>query len=127
MPSDRLRDAFHRVHDVMENTTIDVFEPSESFTQGDGWTVTYPDTADASYSARVEEPDADNDRERSGTTSEIDAVVRVRDDTGQQWTGFGDETEASIRVRDTADSRLYEVQSVVDTHNGWLKLAAVEV
>ena len=128
MVRDRIANALRRVHsDGLHNTRVDVYEPTESFTQGEGWDVTYPDAASATYDARVDEPSADADRERSGTSSEIDVVVIVRDDTGQQWTGFGDETDAPARVRDWADAKLYEVRTVVDAHNGTLELEAVEV
>lgn len=53
--------------------------------------------------------------------------MRVRDDTGQEWTGWGENTEAALRVRDEADGTMYEVQAVVETHNGLIELEAVEV
>lgn len=126
--TDRIANALRRAHTSdLSNTTIDVFEPSTSFTQGEGWDVTYPDSADATYDARVDSPEATAERERSGMTAEIDAVVIVRDDTGQTWTGFGTETEASVRAKDTADGTLYEVESVVDPHNGTIELEVTEV
>lgn len=128
MARDRIQNALRRVHsDALANTTIDVYEPSESFTQGEGWDVTYPNAADATYEARVDQPDPDADRERSGTTSEVDVIIRVRDDTGQQWTGFGEETEAPARVEDAADGTMYEIRSAVKRHNGIVELEATEV
>jgi hypothetical protein len=125
---DRVENAIRRVHsDELANTTVDVYEPAESYTQGEGWSVTYPDTASASYKARVDSPSAESERERSGTTSEIDVVVRVRDDTGQTWTGFGENTEAPVRVEDTNDGTRYEVENVIDDHDGMITLEAVEV
>lgn len=128
MTRDRIANALRRAHTAaLANTTIDVFEPSVEYEQGDGWTVTYPSEPTTTLDARVDSPSASSDRERSGTTSEIDAVVRVRDDTGHEWTGYGEETEAPARVEDTADGTRYEVQSVVDQHNGTLELEVVEL
>lgn len=127
MTRNSVRRALQRVHSVqLANTTVEVFEPAESYKQGDGYTVTYPDLPSAAIEARVEEPSTNADQDRSGTSSEIDAEVRVRSDLDQQWTGWG-ESGAATRLRDAADGRLFEVQSVVDGHNGLLKLEVVEV
>lgn len=128
MTRDRVENAFRRAHSAeLHNTSIDVFEPTEEYVQGDGWSVTYPDEPSATYEARVDSPSADADRTRSGTSTEIDVVVRVRDDTGQEWTGYGENTSAALRIRDTADGTMYEVQTVVDAHNGLVELEAVEL
>lgn len=128
MPRDRLQNSLRRVHSkALHNAKIEVYEPTTSYSQGDGWDVSYPAMPTTYYEARVDEPTSDANRERSGTTAEIDVVIIVRDDTGQQWTGFGDKTEASSRVLDPADGTLYEVQDVVDAHNGTIELEATEV
>lgn len=128
MSRDTVKNALRRAHtSSLHNTSIEVYEPAVSYTTGDGWSVSYPSQPAAEYDARVDSPSADSDRERSGTASEIDAVVIVRDDLGQQWTGFGEEMEASVRVRDTADGTRYEVESRVDQHNGTLELEASQL
>ncbi|SNZ18169.1 hypothetical protein SAMN06269185_3276 [Natronoarchaeum philippinense] len=128
MAGDRIADALRRVHSTeLANTSIEVYEPTTTYSQGDGWTVSYPDLPNAAYDARIDSPSADSDRDRSGTTSEIDVIVRVRDDTGQQWTGWGEETEAPVRIRDAADQTMYEVQDDIDQHNGTIELEAVGV
>ncbi|WP_455448308.1 hypothetical protein [Natrinema thermotolerans] len=128
MTRDTVKDALRRVHSsTLHNTTIEVYEPSVTYNQGDGWSVSYPDLPNAAYDARVDSPSETSERERSGTTSEIDVLVRVRDDTGQQWTGWGEETDAPVHILDAADQTMYEVQSVIDQHNGTLELEAVEV
>jgi len=124
---DRIANALRRAHTDLANTTIEVYEPTVTYEQGDGYDVSYPDEPAAEYDVRVDSPEASSERERSGTISEIDAVVIVRDDTGQQWTGFDEETEAPARVEDTADGTRYEVQSVVDQHNGTLELEVAEL
>jgi hypothetical protein len=128
MARDRVENALRRVHSTsLANTTIEVYEPSESYTQGEGYDVTYPDMPNTTYDARVDSPDAQTDRDRGGTTAEIDAVVYVRDDSGQTWTDYTAEAEAAVQIVDTADGTRYEVQAVTDQHNGTLELEVVEV
>jgi hypothetical protein len=125
---DRIADALRRVHSsALANTSIEVYEPDVEYHQGDGWDVSYPDLPTAAYDARVESPSSNSDRDRSGTTAELDVVVRVRDDTGQQWIGWGENAEAPVRVLDAADQTMYEIQDIADQHNGTLELEAVEV
>jgi hypothetical protein len=126
--TDRIGNAMRRLHSTeLNNTTIEVFEPSVSYSPGDGFSVTYPDSPTATYDVRVDSPSDDADTGRSGQTSEVDVVVLVRDDTGQQWTDFGDEADAPARIVDTADGTRYELRGPLDTHNGLLELGGVEV
>lgn len=128
MTRDRVRNAIRRAHtDTLHNTRIEVYEPSVSYTQGEGWDVSYPSTPNSVYDARVESPDATEEKQRSGTDVEIDAIVRVRDDTGQQWTGWGEEETAAVRVLDANDQTTYEVQTVVTQHDGTVEMEVVEV
>jgi hypothetical protein len=126
--TDRIDRAIRRVHDRdLSNTTIEVYEPSESYTAGEGFSVSYPSTPDATYTARVSSVSRSPDRDDGGTTAEADAVVTVRDDTGQTWTDFTDEREAPVELVDTADGTRYEVEAVTDPHNGLLELEVAEV
>lgn len=125
--TDRIANALQRAHSAhLVNTSIAVYEPSEEYEAGDGWTVTYPDDPAATYDARVDSPSARSDRGEGGTTAEIDAVVVVRDDTGQVWEDYTEEREAPVELVDAADDTRYEVQSVTDPHNGTLELEVVE-
>lgn len=128
MSRDSLERAMRRLHSAeLSNTTIEVYEPTESYTPGEGYSITYPDTPTTTYDARVDTPTDAPDSDRSGTTAEIDAVARVRDDTGQQWTSFGESGEAPVRITDTADGTTYEVQGVTDRHDGLTTLDVAEV
>jgi len=113
------------------NTRIDVFEPEETYEPGDGFSLTIPDPEtdppDATYEAVAMAPEDSADRERSGTTSEVDRLFQVRDDTGQQWTDFGESGEAATRVREVETGLVYVVESVTDRHNGREQLDCVEV
>jgi hypothetical protein len=128
MSGDRISRALRSVHSsALANTSIEVFEPAETYTAGEGFSVSYSDTPTASYDARVVSPAARADRDTGGTTAELDAVVVVRDDTGQTWTDFTAEREAPVEFVDPADGTRYAVERVVDPHNGTLELEAVEV
>lgn len=113
------------------NTHLEVFEPTESYSPGDGFSLTIPepgtDAPDATYRARGMEPEGDGERSRSGTTNEIDRRFQVRDDTGQQWTDFGESGEAATRVREVETDIVYVVRSVTDAHDGREELECVEV
>lgn len=125
--TDRIANALKRAHSGhLANTSIEVYEPTEEYAAGDGWTVTYPDTPAATYDARVDSPSARSDRGEGGTRSEIDAVVVVRDDLDQVWEDYTEEREAPVELVDTADGTRYEVQTVTDPHNGTLELEVVE-
>lgn len=128
MTRDQIERAMRRLHSTsLANTTIEVYEPTETYSPGDGYSISYPDTPTETLDARVESPSDDAAKERSGTTGEIDAVVRVRDDTGRQWTGYGDAGETTARVQDTAGGTLYQVQGVTDRHDGLTTLDVTEV
>jgi hypothetical protein len=126
--TDRIANALQRAHSAhLANTSIEVYEPTEEYEAGDGWTVTYPDDPAATYDARVDSPSARANREEGGTRAEIDAVVVVRDDTGQTWTDYTEEREAPVEFVDTADGTRYAVEAETDPHNGTLELEAVEI
>jgi hypothetical protein len=126
--TDRIANALQRAHSAhLANTSIEVYEPTEEYEAGDGWTVTYPDDPAATYDARVDSPSARANREEGGTRAEIDAVVVVRDDTGQTWTDYTEEREAPVEFVDTADGTRYAVEAETDPHNGTLELEVVEV
>jgi len=123
--------ARRRSLDLTFNTDLEVYEPSESYEAGDGFSLTIPDpetdAPDATYEARAMDPEDAADRDASGTTSELDRRFEVRDDTGQQWTDFGESGEAATRVRETATGIVYVVTSVTDAHDGRETLDCVEV
>jgi len=125
--SDRIADALRRTHSTaLANTSIEVYEPTEVYEAGDGFSNTYPDDPTDTYDARVDSPSARTDRDRGGTTAEIDAVITVRDDTDQTWIDYSEDAKAPVHIVDTADDTRYEVQAVIDLHNGMLELEVVE-
>jgi hypothetical protein len=126
--SDRIDRALKRIHKrELQNTTVEVFEPSESYTAGEGFDVTYPDVPDNKLDVRLSSPSANTDRDPGGTTGEIGAQISVPDDVDQQFTDMTDEEEAPVELRDTADGTRYEVEAVTDPHNGLLRLDVTEI
>jgi hypothetical protein len=117
--------------DFSHNSRIEVYEPSESYQPGDGFELTVPDpdtdAPDDEYRAEARDPTDDPTRERAGTESELDRVFLVRDDTGQQWTDFGQSGEAATRIREVRTGNDYVVESVSDRHDGRERLAASEI
>jgi len=122
--------ARRRSLDLSYNTRVEVYEPTESYSPGDGYTVTRPnpetDSPDATYEARAMDPQATSERERGGTTTEADRVFEVRDDTGQTWTDYGESGEAAVRVREVDTGIVYTVTTVTDRLDGRERLDCVE-
>lgn len=127
MPRDFVRDALRRAHsNALANTTVQVFQPSVTYSPGDGFTVSYPDTPDAELDARVSTPSPAGEKERGGTTAELDATIHVRSDVSVQLTGFGDDGEASARLTDTRTGIQYRAETVTDRTGGLTVIQASE-
>jgi len=127
MPRDLIADSLQRVHDTtLTNTQIEVFEPSVSYATGDGFDVSYPDDPSDTYDARIDGQNEAGEKERGGTTANIDAFIRVRDDHDQQWVGYGESGEAELRVVDTATDNEYAVESVSEPEGGLIVLRVTE-
>ncbi|QLH82462.1 hypothetical protein [Halosimplex pelagicum] len=129
MPRDVVESALRRVHSgTLHNTTIDIYEPSDaSYSPGDGYSVTYPEAPTKSgIPARADSPQPDADRDTGGTTADVDRVYRVRDDAHDQWTGFGEDGEAAVRIEDET-ATTYVVETPVDERNGLIRLECREV
>jgi len=107
--------------------TVAVFQPTETYSVGEGYALSYPDSPTTTVDGGTEPPSETADTDRGGTTTEADLVVYVRADTGVQWTGAGESGEANTRLEvDGADER-YEVDEVEPQFDGWLLLACSEV
>jgi len=129
--NNRVESARRRSLDLTYNTSIEVYEPDEDYETGDGFSLTIPDpeadAPDATYEARAMDPTDTTGRDASGTSSEADRRFQVRDDTGQQWTDFGESGEAATRVREVETGIVYVVESVIDRHDGRETLDCTEV
>lgn len=128
--NDRIEAARRRALDVTWNTEVEVFEPTESYSPGDGYSVTRPDpetaSPDATYEARAMDPESESETERSGTDADVDRVFEVRDDIGQSWTDYGESGEAAVQLREAETGIVYTVEVVSDAHDGRERLACTE-
>jgi hypothetical protein len=105
--------------------TLDVYAPTETYDEADGYVTTYPDQPTRVVDAELATPQADADRQPQGTTSEADLVIRVAEPR-DQWTGYGVDGEATPRVVDRSTGVRYQIVDVASEHNGLLRLEAVE-
>lgn len=129
MTRDRIENAIRRLHSAeLSQTTVDVYEPTESYSQSSGYDVSYPGSATTSgVDARAEPPADQTDRDAGGTTTDHDRVYLVRDDSGVSWTDFGASGQAATRFDDTDTGDRYEVVAVLDERDGLVRLACSEV
>mgnify|MGYP000436381089 CR=1 FL=1 len=120
--------------------TLEVYPASASYTPGDGWSVTYPDTPDATLDAEIVPPTATATRERGGLDTDADVVIFIEDEPGFSegtfgggsfsavaYTEYGEDGEAPARLRDVTTDTYYELESYEAEHNGLLRLEAMEV
>lgn len=115
------------LHDLGYSNNVDVFVASESFTQGEGWEISYPSTADQTITGAPSPPDVDADRDRGGTTREADLIVDVPSDAGVAWTDSGESGEALTRINIDQTDETYEVVAVAEQFDGLDRLDCVEV
>lgn len=127
MPRDFVRDALRRAHtNALANTTVEVRQPSVSYSPGDGFSVTFPDSPDAELDARVSTPSPAGQKERGGTSAEIDATIHIRSDVSPQLTGFGDDGEAAARLTNTRTGTEFRAETVTDRSGGLTVIQASE-
>lgn len=107
--------------------TLEVYEPAESYTPGDGYTLTYPSTPTDTVDAEVTTPEAVAERTRGGLDTDADVLIYVPDDTGLAFTGYGDSGDAAAKVVDISTGETYRIETRVSEHNGLLRLEASEV
>jgi len=128
--NDRVEQARRRALDLTFNTDVEVYEPSETYSPGDGYSVERPDpdnaSPDATYRARAMEPSSTAETGRSGTDADVDRRFAVRDDLGQTWTDYGESGEAAVQVREVGAGIVYTVEAVTDANDGRERLDCME-
>lgn len=107
--------------------TIEVYEPTESYTPGDGYELTYPSSPTGTVDAEVTTPEAVAKRTRGGLDTDADLLIYVPDDTGFSFTGYGSSGDGAAKVVDVETGETYRVETRVSEHNGLLRLEASEV
>jgi hypothetical protein len=109
------------------DNNVELYEPTESYTQGEGYDISYPSTPTEVVSGETEPPSASSDTDRGGTTREADLMVYVTDDISTDPTDSGESGEALTRVEVDGTDFVYEVQYVEEQFDGMQKLVCSEV
>ncbi len=121
----RFESSAGRTNRALGAEPIDVYEPSESYTAGDGWSVTYPSSPTTTTEGEAVPPESDPNVDEGGTTQTADLGVYVPADSGVAWTDYGESGEAVTRVE--IDGAMYEVEAVDEQFDGRNRLACTEV
>jgi len=135
----RFESSAGRTNRALGAEPIDVYEPSESYTAGDGWSVSYPSSPTTSTSGEVVPPESDPNIDTGGTSQTadlniyvpwfagygVDGYDEVDYGSGIQWTDYGESGEAATRVE--IDGAMYEVEAVDEQFDGRNRLACTEV
>lgn len=106
---------------------IDVFEPTETYTAGEGFSTTYPGSADQTISGEVVPPSADPLVQENGTLAEKDLMVYVDDDTGLAFTEYGESGESSAKLSISGFDDDFRVEERNDQLDGYIQLGCVEI
>jgi len=104
---------------------VDIYQPSETYVQGEGYDVEYPDTPTATIDGALEPPSTRTDVDPGGTTEQADLTVYVRPDVGVTFQAGGDSGEAETGV--VVDGLKYIVDDIDDQQDGLLALGCDEV
>ena len=104
---------------------VDVYQPEETYTPGEGYDVHYPDVPTATLTGALEPPSTRTDVDPGGTTEQADLTVYVRADVPIQFQAGGRSGEAETGV--IVDGLKYIVDDIDDQQDGWLGLGCDEV
>jgi len=106
---------------------VDLFEPTESYTAGEGYGISYPSSPTETVSGEVQPPEADAATDRGGVTRDADLLVYTPEDITTDLTDGGESGEALARVEVSQTDETYEVQAVEPQFDGWQLLELSEV
>ena len=123
---DRFADSADRTLDALGyEQNVDVYQPTETYDPGDGYEITYPDTATATIDAALDPPSTDPDVDPGGTTEQADLTIYVSEGVGVPFNTAGDTGEANTGVE--VDGLKYVVDDIDDQQDGFLALGCDEV
>jgi len=123
---DRFADSASRTLDALgyENN-VDVYQPSETYEAGEGYSTSYPDSPTDTINGALEPPSTDPDVDAGGTTESVDLTVYVREDVTIAFNDAGESGEAKTGL--IVNGTQYVVDSVDDQQDGFLELGCDEV
>lgn len=105
--------------------SVEIYQPTETFEQGEGYDVAYPNQPTATLDGALSPPSEQSDVDTGGTTESIDLTVHVTSDVGVNFNGAGDTGEALTGLE--VEGRKYVVEEVEDQRDGLLRLECAEV
>jgi len=133
---DRFADSASRTLDALGwDATVEVYQPTESYVAGEGFSVEYPDAPTATLDGALDVPSDSPNIDAGGTTETSDLAVYVTggigfgnnfaDLFGSALNTVGDSGEAKTGVE--VAGQQYVVDTVEDQFDGLLELACDEV
>jgi len=105
--------------------TVAVYQPTETYNPGDGFSVTYPDTATTTLDGGLDPPSDSADVDAGGTTETADLTVYVLADTDTEFVTAGASGDPPTGV--IVDGARYVVDTSENQFDGLLELSCDEV
>lgn len=123
---DRFADSASRTLDALGwDSNVDVYQPTETYTPGDGFDVSYPDTPTVTLDGALDVPSDAPGIDEGGTTETADLSVYVRADVSVEFNTAGETDEALTGIE--IDGRKYVVDTVEEQFDGMIALSCDEV
>jgi len=104
---------------------VDVYQPTETYVAGEGYSIEYPDDPTTSIDAALDPPSTSPDVDPGGTTEQADLTIYVSEDVGVSFNVAGDTGEAKTGIE--VDGTQYVVDDIDDQQDGLLALGCDEV
>ena len=120
------------VQDALEWTdNVTIYTPSENYTAGEGYSLSYPDTPDLTIDCALMTPSEASQREDYGTYTDTDLVAEIPSDVPDSLTdgldGYGESGEGLARFEVTETGEIYEVETIENPQNGILVIGLGEL
>jgi len=123
---DRFADSAGRTLDALGwDETVEVYQPTEEYAPGDGFSVVYPDTATAVLDGALDTPRDSSDVDEGGTTETADLTAYVRADVSIEFNVAGESGEALTGI--VVGGQKYVVDDIEDQFDGMIALLCDEV
>ena len=123
---ERFSDSTDRMLDSLGwDTNVEVYQPGEAYTPGEGYDVSYPSEPTKTLSAAVEVPSDSADVDPGGTTEMADLTIYIRTDIDLAINDAGTSGEAKTGL--VVNNQKYVIDTVEPQFDGMLALACEEV
>jgi len=107
------------------DANVAVYQPTEAYTPGDGFDVSYPEEPTTTLDGALDTPSDSSDVDAGGTTETADLTVYVRADVSVEFNTAGESEEALTGL--VVDGLKYVVDDIEDQFDGLLALQCDEV